>query len=274
VDTDIATRLRCPVCREPLEATGRALRCARGHNFDVSRHGYVDLSGGTITHDGDTPAMVAARDHVLRAGYFAFLSEALADLTRPYPVGLTIDVGAGTGYYLAAVIDARPGDLGLAVDVSKAALRRAAKAHPRVGAVRADAWRRIPVASGAADVVLNVFAPRSGAELSRVLDHDGRLVVVTPEPDHLRELALPVSVDPAKEERLAATLAPWFERVDERRLRTVMRLPETDARAVAAMGPSARHGTDRLARHGTDHLTGPRAVTAAVRIGVWRPARP
>ncbi len=76
--------------------------------------------------------------------------------------GCAADVGAGPGYYLAAVLGQLPGRAGLALDVSKFALRRAARAHPRIGAVAADAWRRLPVADGAAAVVVNVFAPRSG----------------------------------------------------------------------------------------------------------------
>ena len=58
---------------------------------------------------------------------------------------------------------------GLAFDVTKPALRRAARAHPRVGAVLADTWGPLPLADGSADVLLNVFAPRNGPEMRRVL---------------------------------------------------------------------------------------------------------
>jgi 23S rRNA (guanine745-N1)-methyltransferase len=266
VDPRIVASLRCPVCAGELTQAGSALRCAAGHSYDIARQGYVDLSGGRVTHDGDTAAMVLARDTVLRAGHLAFLTEALAEVAAGYPEGLTLDVGAGSGHHLAAVLDARPGDVGIALDVSKAALRRAAKAHPRVAAVRGDAWRGIPVAGGAAHVVLNVFAPRAGGEFARVLAPDGRLVVVTPAPDHLRELGLAVRVDPAKEERLAAALGPWFVREDDRELRTTLRLSGADARAVAEMGPSAYH----RAGAGPSDDAEVRDVTAAVRVSVWR----
>jgi 23S rRNA (guanine745-N1)-methyltransferase len=58
--------------------------------------------------------------------------------------------------------------------------------------------------------VLNVFAPRDGAELRRILRPSGSLLVVTPGPDHLRELIGPLgllSVDERKAERLAGTSA-------------------------------------------------------------------
>jgi 23S rRNA (guanine745-N1)-methyltransferase len=264
VDPRIVARLRCPVCAASLAATAGALRCAAGHSFDIARQGYADLAVGQVTHPGDTADMVAARARVQDAGHFDFLTAALVDAASPSAMGLIVDVGAGTGAHLAALLERRPGAVGLAVDVSKAALRRAARAHPRLGAVRADAWRGLPLTDGAAACVLNVFAPRAGAEFARVLAPGGRLIVVTPAPDHLRELGLALGVDPRKDERLAATLAPWFVREDERELRTTLRLTDTDAAAVAAMGPSAFHaGTPASPRGG--------AVTAAVRLSVWRP---
>jgi 23S rRNA (guanine745-N1)-methyltransferase len=90
--------------------------------------------------------------------------------------------------------------------------------------------------------------------------------VVTPAPDHLRELGLALEVDPRKDERLTATLAPWFVREDERELRTTLRLSDADAAAVAAMGPSAFHAGDTVARASPSGG----AVTAAVRLSVWR----
>jgi len=262
VDGRIVRRLACPVCRAGLVLAARTLRCAAGHCFDLARQGYADLTGGRLTHDGDGPAMVAARAAVLAAGHFDFVTAAIAGTVAGYPAGLAVDVGAGTGHHLAAVLETRPDDVGLAVDVSKAALRRAARAHPRLGAVRADAWRGLPVVDGAASFVLNVFAPRAGGEFARVLAPGGRLVVVAPTPDHLRELGLAVRVDPDKRRRLAAALTPWFVPEDERELRAALELSEADARAVAAMGPSAHH---RLPAE-----CGARRVTAAVRLTVWR----
>src|SRR6202044_3128376 len=90
---------------------------------------------------------------------------------------------------------------------------------PGAGPARAYAGPPLPVADGAAAVVLDVFAPRNGAELRRVLHPAGRLLVVTPSPGHLAELAGPLgllSVDPRKDERLAGTLGPYFRLVGQR----------------------------------------------------------
>jgi 23S rRNA (guanine745-N1)-methyltransferase len=261
VDPRIIARLRCPVCAGGLVGAQSAVRCDAGHSFDVARQGYVDLSAGQVTHPGDTADMVAARDRVLAAGHLDFITAGLAEATAGLTSGLIVDVGAGSGRHLAALLDGRPDAVGLALDVSKPALRRAARAHPRMGAVRADAWRDLPVADGAASVVLDVFAPRAGREFARILRPGGRLAVVTPAADHLRELGLAVRVDPRKEERLFGTLGPWFVREDDQELRTTLQLSTEDARAVAGMGPGAFHRAVPVQAG---------AVTAAVHLSVWR----
>ena len=272
-------QLRCPVCDGSLALAGRALRCPRGHNFDLARQGYVDLSGGRITHPGDHPEMVAARESLLAAGHLDKISSAVTDavggVLGPYrSKGLILEVGAGTGHYLARVLEARPGFDGLAVDVSKPALRRAARAHPRLVAIRADIWHGVPVASGAVDVVLDIFAPRSGAEFARMLRPGGALVVVTAEPDHLGELVDALGllgVDPAKHERLTAALTPWFAAESARLVRERLRLPVRDAVALVAMGPSAWHTNPTRIAAALSALPEPVTATLSVRLSVWRP---
>jgi 23S rRNA (guanine745-N1)-methyltransferase len=268
VRADIVQHLRCPVCGDPLNAGDRALHCPDRHSFDLARQGYVDLTAGRVTHAGDSTEMISARAALLGAGHFRVLEQGLTGAAGDHPPGLVVDIGAGTGHYLAAVLDAFPDDLGLAVDVSKPALRRAAKAHQRLAAVRADAWRRLPVADGAASAVLNVFAPRDGAEFRRIMRPDGLLVVATPAADHLGELVSAldlVRVDPDKAGRLAATLTPWFVPAGGERHRWRLRLTAQEVRTVVAMGPSARH-TDP-ARLETISME----VTADVDVTRWRP---
>src|SRR5688500_14548478 len=129
MDADVLAYLRCPVCGEPLGAAPGVLRCPRGHSFDVARQGYVNLSTGRSPHAGDSAEMVTARAEFLDAGHYDFISVALAAAARAgYHGGLVLDAGAGTGRHLAAVLDALPAAPGLALDVSKPALRRAARA--------------------------------------------------------------------------------------------------------------------------------------------------
>lgn len=238
--SDVLPLLRCPHCAGPLDDRDGAVRCPAGHSFDVARQGYLSLlppGGGTSTADG--AAMVQAREAFLGAGHYDALSGAVAAAVQDGPV---VDVGAGTGHHLARVLD-RVGGAGLALDLSKHAARRAARAHPRIGSVVADAWRSLPVRDGAAGAVLSVFAPRSPAEAARVLVPGGRLVVATPTAEHLHELVTAhglVTVDPDKQDRLDRQLAGW-RLVGREPVRRTLALSGADVRAAVAMGPSAHH---------------------------------
>lgn len=246
--------LRCPLCREGLAAEDRALRCTAGHSFDVARAGYVSLLTGASPTSGDDDAMARARDRFLATGAYEPIRELIRHLVpgRPGPSSSShprtvLEVGCGTGYYLAGVLDALEGARGLGTDTSTRALRFAARCHPRAAAAAFDVFAPFPLRDDSVDVLLDVFAPRNPAEFARVLHPDGMLVVVRPAPDHLAELRerVPgmVSLDPRKEERLHEALDPLFAPEDTRELRFTLTLQAAQARDLVAMTPSARHVT-------------------------------
>lgn len=289
MDTRIVDRLRCPVCGQPLAeaaaGTARALRCPRRHSFDVARQGYVNLLAGRAPHAGDTAEMVAARADFLAAGHYDLISAALAAAAtaavdrvraaRPEAYPLVVDAGAGTGRHLAAVLAALPDAVGLALDVSKPALRRAARAHPRAAAALADTWQRLPLADAGTAVLLNVFAPRNGAEFHRVLDPDGSLLVVTPAGDHLAELVGALGllrVDPDKADRVAESLGGRFTEVATAEHRRELALTGPEVATLVGMGPSAWHTDPAGLAARVTALPEPVRVTVAVRLTVWRPA--
>ncbi len=211
--------LACPHCGGDLRQNGASLICSNGHTANIARQGYVSLLGrDSGTHTADSAEMIAARERVLGAGLFEPVADAVAaaaaDPALDAIEGAVADLGSGPGWYLERVLETAPSRFGIAVDNSKYAARRAARRHPRGGAVVADIWDEIPLKSGCAAVVLDVFAPRNGDEIARILAPGGRLVVVTPGPDHLRELIEPfsmISVDPDKDERLRHGLGPLAE---------------------------------------------------------------
>ncbi len=95
-----------------------------------------------------------------------------------------LDSGTGTGHYLRAILDtsraAKPAIAAVGLDISKFALRRAARLNPEAVNLVGDVWQPLPLADAAVDVVTVVFAPRNASEFARVLRPSGRLVVVTP----------------------------------------------------------------------------------------------
>jgi len=274
-----AARLRCPHCRAALALAlqGRVLCCSDGHRYDVARRGHVSLlppRARALT--GDSREMVAARDAFLGAGHYARIATAVSlaahdavapdamapDAVAPAAavapdalahdgvvsheggVGCVVDLGAGTGYHLAAALERLPGWWGLALDASRPALQRAMRMHPRIAAVACDVWSPLPIRNAAVDLALNVFAPRNGSEIARVLSPRGALVVVTPTAQHLRQLVAAMGmleVGAAKQVRLHAVLAPHLRPVRRRTLEFDLVLDRGDVRALVAMGPSAHH---------------------------------
>ncbi len=265
---DVATLLRCPACHGELWVEASVVRCQQGHQFDVSRQGYVNLLGTAQPASADTAAMVQARAQFLAGGHYLPLARAVCAAVGAGE-GPVVELGSGTAYYLSAVLQRRPQSVGMAIDVSVPACRRAAKAHPRIGAVVADAWGQLPVMDRCADVVLVVFAPRRGAEIARVLRPGGRLVVLTPAADHLGELVEPLGllrVDQRKDERLRAGLEPWLVVREAVSVRFSLSLDATDVEQLAAMGPSAFHSTAAERQRRVAALTLPTTVTASVTV--------
>ncbi|MEO5873399.1 MAG: putative RNA methyltransferase [Streptosporangiaceae bacterium] len=267
--TDVVDLLACPLCAGALRFADGSLRCPHGHSFDIARQGYVNLlAGNAKPGTADTADMVQARSDFLGAGHYAPLTAAIADRCH----GTVVDAGAGTGHYLAAAMGAC--EVGLALDISKFAARRAVRAHSRIGVVVADLWQDLPVRSAVADVVLNVFAPRNGPEFRRVVTGSGTVVVVTPTPGHLASLVQRlglVSVDARKESRVADSLSGAFTLAEREVLEIPLALTPGEVMTLVGMGPSARHLspavlTERIAALGTRIET-----SASVNVSSYNP---
>lgn len=275
---DIVDALACPQCGGALSLADRVMSCSSGHSFDVARQGYVNLLPGRASAStADTPAMIAARQGFLDGGHFARITDTVISAAhtavRGDVAGIFLDAGAGTGYALAALLDATPTRRGIALDISKHAARAAARAHERIGSIVADVWTRLPLRDGCAALVLDIFSPRNAEEFSRVLVDAGTLIVVTPNPEHLAELVGPLellTVDPRKRERLSVKLGSHFEHVAEQTVTYPLALSRADAIAAAAMGPSAAHVSAEELTRRAEALEDPVEVTVSVTVGTYR----
>lgn len=263
--------LACPRCGSGLAliaaGTGRALRCESGHSFDVAAQGYVNLLGGPEPGNADTGVMLAARARVHASGLFDPVAREVAShlFGRPH----VLEVGSGTAHYLVRALGDDDSGVGIALDVSKAAARLAARADPRVTAVVADVWRGLPVADHCLDGVLCVFAPRNLPEFARVLRPDGRLVVVTPKPEHLaglRDRHGLLGVPAGKADQLAVAAAEFFEPLSVGGLVRSQQVDADLAADVIAMGPNAFHRPPEQVIGGN--------LVVAVNVQVFRPLAP
>ena len=265
---------QCPSAQQPLlQLDDREIGCTAGHRFDLARQGYLPLLGGASRTDtGDSAAMVAARSDFLGRGHYSPIAEAVAAATTSFVAGspepVVCEIGAGTAYYLGAALPAA--GRGIALDSSRYAARRAASADPRVAAVLADAWAPLPLARGAVDVVLVVFAPRVATEIRRIVRAGGGAVVVTPNAGHLgevREALGMLSVDDGKAAAVREQFAGSFDVVGTSAVRHPMTLTLQDLQDLVAMGPSARHHTPEAIRAAAE-FTLPDSDTVTVHADV------
>ena len=267
----------CPHCGSPLERGERACACPNGHSFDIAREGYVHLLPANRKHaknPGDDKGMAAARSRFLSGGYYAPLRDALAKAAAgalaSLPSPALLDSGCGEGYYTAglhqalALSGAAPRICG--VDLSKYALRRAAKRLPE-GEFAVASVYRLPLAAKSVDLLVNCFSPLAAEEFRRVLRPGGAFLYVVPGAGHLWELkqVLYDSPYPNKEENI-----PYegfsYERVVP--VETVMDVAGEALRDLFQMTPyywkTPKAGAERLAA-----LDGLR-VRAQFRIHVFR----
>lgn len=273
----LASWLRCPSCGSDLHAVPPlVLRCEHGHTVDANKRGYANLLTPGTRVTGDTAEMLAARGTFLDRGHYAPLVDALAHATvtprepashgpswpaggraAPLDAGLrVVDAGCGTGHYLEALLDAVPGSIGLAADLSPAAVAIAVRGRPDVDGVVADTWAALPMRDGVADLILDVFAPRNLPEFHRVLAPRGRVAIVAAGPQHLEQLRASgraVGVQEDKRERILEAADPYFETESETRVERVLPLSEDDVRLLLGMGPSAHHAA--VADRGTAEAT-------------------
>ena len=204
--------LSCTVrgCGRALVRDHRRLICEAGHSFDVARTGYVSLlqpQDRRSRMPGDAPEAVAARARLLEAGVGRAAIDAI--VARAPAASATLvaaDLGCGSGELLGALAAAR--DIcGIGIDLSTPALEMAARRHPSLTWVVANADRRLPLLDASVDLVLSLNARRNPAESARVLRPGGLLLVGVPSADDLIELRAAVQGAGIERERTDAVVA-------------------------------------------------------------------
>lgn len=210
---------RCPKCTNLLIAQDNNLVCSEGHQYDRAKQGYIHLllaNQKNSRDPGDNEAMISARRTFLRAGYYDPLVDSIAEVLSHEELlnfdsieqkrSVTIlDLGCGEGYYLETLLNkvrrsCPQGFLGFGLDISKAAVRKAASSAKQLFRALDESPQKycldyavasnanVPVCDQSVDVILTVFAPIVGSEVKRLLKPYGIFLRVAPGPRHLYQL--------------------------------------------------------------------------------------
>lgn len=247
--------LACPLCHMGLRQTGASLRCDSGHSFDIAKEGYVNLL--VQKRAGDAKEMLKARRKFLASGLYAPLSDAVTELVRTHlpdePGSLPIlDAGCGEGYYLERLqraLTSQQHDCYIGLDVSKEAIRMAAKSYRQLFFVVADVKQRLVLADGAFHAILNIFAPRNATEFARVTARGGILMVVIPSPEHLLRLRTVLGLlgmEEQKQQHVKEQFAGDFEFVTSSSIAYSLHLDTEQIEQVVMMTPNYWHLSDEM----------------------------
>ncbi|QBL09827.1 23S rRNA (guanine(745)-N(1))-methyltransferase [Rheinheimera sp. D18] len=180
----------CPLCQTPLLLNLKQYQCTNNHSFDIAKEGYVNLlpvQQKNSKDPGDNKDMMQARRTFLQAGWYEPLAKAVADILAGINPRLLLDLGCGEGYYTGQIETALTKSQVYGVDISKTAVKWAAKAYPNINFSVASAYQ-LPFAEQSFDAVVRIYAPSKAEELARVIKPEGHLLTVVPGPRHLIEM--------------------------------------------------------------------------------------
>jgi len=233
--------LACAVrdCARPLARGDRTWSCSAGHVYDIAQSGYVNLlqpQDRKSASAGDSKGSVDARARLLARGVGRALVDDVvrraAALAGADQSGrqVVVDLGCGSGETLGALSAMCPVEA-IGIDLSAAAVDRAARRFPSPTWVAANADRRLPLLDHCAAIVLSVNGRRNPAECARVLKPGGCLLVAIPAPDdlvELRERVQGAGVERDRSEGLLREHAPFFALRERGVVRGRLRLDRDD----------------------------------------------
>ncbi|WP_058912908.1 23S rRNA (guanine(745)-N(1))-methyltransferase [Entomohabitans teleogrylli] len=266
----------CPLCHQGLTQQHRTWNCPQGHQFDIAKEGYVNLL--PVQHKrsrepGDNSEMILARRAFLEKGYYQPLREAVTQRLRQQlsqVAGDVLDIGCGEGYYTATLAEAaaEQGRLCYGLDVSKVAIRLAAKRYSQAVFCVASS-QRLPYSDSAFAAVTRIYAPCHAAELYRVVQEQGVVITVTPGPRHLAQFKALIYPQVKLHDSDSQTL-DGFTPEEASTLNYPMALSGQDAVALLQMTPFAWRAKPEVWQHLAGQTTFD--CEADFNVRVWRKA--
>jgi 23S rRNA (guanine745-N1)-methyltransferase len=191
---------KCPSCSSVLLLDNKVWTCTNGHSYDVAKEGYVNLllvQNKKSKEPGDNKEMVNGRRAFLEQGFYQPLADSISNIFNQHLATLAdqtevsfFDAGCGEGYYMSQVSQScKQADIQIefsGLDISKFAVQKAAKKHPKNHFAVASTFQ-LPLENNSQDAVLQIFAPSSELEIHRVLKPSGMWITVNPAANHLYE---------------------------------------------------------------------------------------
>lgn len=176
----------CPNCKNKLLKVNKSYQCINKHSFDIAKEGYINLLLNK-GNSGDNKLMVKARKDFLDKGYFNNLANQILNeiinLNLKNPS--ILDVGCADGFYTNTISKINPNILG--IDISKEAIKLAAKAYKNIEFIVANS-KDLPISNSSVDIILSIFSPVFIDEVIRILKDGGILIKITPNSNHLLEM--------------------------------------------------------------------------------------
>ena len=190
---------KCPVCESTLIKQEKQYVCEKGHNFDISQKGYVNLllANQKKTNDpGDNNQMMESRRNFLNKDYYAKFSDKLNEVIASNlskDAKYILDAGSGEGYFICKLKNMlfyknpREHINYYGIDISKYAATYGSKRDRNINFAVGSNFN-LPILDNSTDCIIRNFAPGDNKEFYRVLNETGKLIIVTPGTMHLFEL--------------------------------------------------------------------------------------
>ena len=205
--------LRCTVrnCHHLLLPKDAGLFCEAGHHFDRAKGGFWNLTqpqDKKSLNPGDSDDAVLARQRWIERGHIQGLVETIKPwLPTPDDSLAVLDLGCGEGSFGPALFSANAAGY-CGIDLSRKAIKIAARRWPAATWVLANADRILPAADQSVDVVMSLFGRRPVSEIARVLKPQGICIVAVPGEADLIELREQVQQE-------GRSISRWQRVVDE-----------------------------------------------------------
>ena len=235
-----AALFRCPLCRSPLTAGETSLRCELGHDFALSKKGYVDFCPAARAGAYDD-ALFDSRSRFIAGGFYTELIETMKALLDKFaPSGPVLDAGCGEGSFLKAILPAPSARPCIGLDLSRPGVQRAARGGGGWLWAVGD-LSRLPLKDNGVTAVMNILSPANYPEFSRVLAPGGVTLKAVPGESYLREVRSLAKGQLRREtysnERVVQLFGDRFCMLEAREICSTYPLTSAQAADLVAMTP-------------------------------------